>query len=36
MIKHYKIPVLLIEFDGDKAFVLHSAADIGLDINVRP
>ena len=28
MCKHYKTPVLLIEFDGTKAFALHAEADL--------
>lgn len=36
MTKHYKTPILLIEFDRDKAFALHSSSDLGSDINVRP
>lgn len=32
MSKHYATPVLLIEFDPDKAFALQSAADVGTDI----
>jgi len=28
MCKHYKTPVLLIEFDGAKAFALHAEADL--------
>ena len=34
MSKYYKIPVLLVEFDGDKEFVLHGPADITEDIKV--
>ena len=34
MSKFYKIPVLLVEFDGDKEFVLHGPADITEDIKV--
>ena len=36
MTKHYKTPILLIEFDRDKAFALQSSSDLGSDINVRP
>ena len=32
MCKHYTTPVLLIEFDPDKAFALQSMADIGTEI----
>lgn len=32
MIRHYKLPVLLIEFSPDKSFSLLSAADVGDDI----
>ncbi len=32
MSKYYKIPVLLVEFDGDKEFILHGPADITEDI----
>jgi DNA excision repair protein ERCC-4 len=32
MSKHYSQPVLLIEFDPEKAFALQSMADIGSDI----
>jgi DNA excision repair protein ERCC-4 len=35
MTKHYKTPILLIEFERDKAFVLQSSSDLGSDINVR-
>ena len=35
MSKHYKTPILLIEFDRDRAFALHSSAELGSDINVR-
>ncbi len=35
MSKHYKTPILLIEFDRDRAFALHSSAELGGDINVR-
>lgn len=34
MSKYYKIPVLLVEFDGDKEFVLHGPSDITEDIKV--
>ncbi|KAK9806779.1 hypothetical protein WJX72_002577 [[Myrmecia] bisecta] len=34
MSKHYKLPVLLVEFERDKAFVLHAATDITDDIQV--
>eukprot|EP00884_Botryococcus_braunii_P016193 jgi/Botrbrau1/3257/Bobra.174_1s0029.1 len=32
MSRHYRLPVLLIEFERDKAFLLHSPHDIGPDI----
>lgn len=32
MCKHYKTPVLLIEFDPAKAFALQSTADLGTEI----
>ena len=32
MSRHYAIPILLIEFERDKAFVLHSPSDISADI----
>ena len=35
MCKHYSTPVLLIEFDPDKAFALQSMADIGDDIRAN-
>ncbi len=34
MTKHYKTPILLIEFERDKAFALHATSEIGSDINV--
>lgn len=34
MSRHYETPILLIEFDRDKAFILHSPADISADIQV--
>eukprot|EP00899_Mesostigma_viride_P022051 jgi/Mesvir1/302/Mv13626-RA.1 len=33
MCKHYRTPVLLIEFSGDRSFALQSAADLTEDIN---
>lgn len=36
MSKYYKTPVLLVEFDGDKEFVLHGPSDITEDIKVAP
>lgn len=33
MQRHYKTPVLLIEFDQDRAFALQSQADLGEDID---
>lgn len=35
MCKHYKTPVLLIEFDPGKAFALQSVADLGTEIRVH-
>lgn len=32
MSRHYETPILLIEFERDKAFVLHSPSDISADI----
>jgi DNA excision repair protein ERCC-4 len=32
MCKHYSIAILLIEFDGEKAFALQSPAELGVDI----
>ena len=32
MCKHYSIAILLIEFDGEKAFALQSAQELGTDI----
>ena len=32
MCKHYPISILLIEFDGDKAFALQSATELGTEI----
>lgn len=32
MCKHYSISILLLEFDGEKAFALQSAAELGEDI----
>lgn len=32
MCRHYKTPILLIEFNPKKAFALQSAADMGTDI----
>ena len=34
MTRHYKTPILLIEFERDKAFVLHGPSDISADIQV--
>lgn len=34
MCRHYKTPVLLVEFDPEKAFLLNSSAEIGgTDVN---
>jgi len=35
MSRNYKTPILLIEFERDKAFALHSVSEIGADISVR-
>eukprot|EP00798_Chlamydomonas_sp_ICE-L_P001794 gene1794-33214_t len=35
MSKHYKTPILLIEFEGDKAFLLQSNSELGSDIDAR-
>jgi DNA excision repair protein ERCC-4 len=35
MCRHYKTPVLLIEFEGDRAFALQAAADLGDDVQVN-
>lgn len=35
MSRHYKSPILLIEFERDKAFALHSVLEIGADISVH-
>ncbi len=35
MSRHYKTPILLIEFERDKAFVLHAPSDISADIQVK-
>ena len=34
MCKHYKMPVLLIEFEREKAFALQSLGDMGGDISL--
>lgn len=34
MSRNYKTPTLLIEFERDKAFALHSVSEIGADISV--
>ena len=34
MSRNYKTPILLIEFERDKAFALHSVSEIGADISV--
>ena len=34
MCKHYKMPILLIEFEREKAFGLQSLGDMGSDISV--
>jgi DNA excision repair protein ERCC-4 len=35
MTKHYKTPVLLIEFEGDKAFALQASSEIGDDVQLH-
>lgn len=35
MIRHYKTPILLIEFDPARSFSLQSTADLGDDIDPR-
>eukprot|EP00955_Chlamydomonas_euryale_P116226 366404-Chlamydomonas_euryale.AAC.13 len=35
MSKHYKTPILLIEFDPDRAFILQSVHELGDDIDGR-
>ena len=35
MSRNYKTPILLIEFERDKAFALHSVSEISADISVR-
>lgn len=35
MCKHYKTPILLIEFDGERAFALQSPSDLGDDIDPK-
>lgn len=34
MSRNYKTPILLIEFERDKAFALHSVSEISADISV--
>ena len=34
MSKHYKMPILLIEFEREKAFALQSLGDMGSDISL--
>lgn len=36
MTRHYTMPILLIQFERDRAFALHAASEIGSDINVSP
>lgn len=36
MSRHYNTPILLIEFDRDRAFALQTSAELGSDINVSP
>ena len=35
MSRHYAVPVLLIEFERDRAFALHAASELGSDPQVR-
>ena len=35
MSRNYKTPILLIEFERDKAFALHSVSEISADVSVR-
>ncbi|EFN55307.1 hypothetical protein CHLNCDRAFT_134272 [Chlorella variabilis] len=35
MTKHYKTPVLLIEFEGDKAFALQASSEIGDEVQLH-
>ncbi|PSC75286.1 DNA repair endonuclease UVH1 [Micractinium conductrix] len=35
MSKHYKTPVLLIEFEGDRAFALQASSDIGDEVQLH-
>lgn len=35
MIRHYQTPILLVEFDGDRAFALQAASELGDDIQVQ-
>jgi DNA excision repair protein ERCC-4 len=35
MCKHYRTPILLLEFDPGKAFALQSVADLGPDIRAN-
>jgi DNA excision repair protein ERCC-4 len=35
MCKHYRYPILLIEFEGDKAFGISSVQDLGREIDPR-
>lgn len=34
MSRHYKLPILLIEFERDQAFALHGPSDITAEIQV--
>lgn len=34
MSRHYAVPVLLIEFERDRAFALHAASELGSDPQV--
>ena len=36
MCRHYAAPVLLIEFERDRAFALHAASELGSDPQARP
>ena len=34
MTRHYAVPVLLLEFERDKAFAMHAAAELGDELPV--
>jgi DNA excision repair protein ERCC-4 len=35
MTKHYRTPVLLIEFEGDKAFALQASSEVGDEVQLH-